>query len=74
MGIKPETIAKARAARMARAQARAVELEPVIAELRASGITSLSGIARVLNARAIPTPRGEGPWQARQVKRVLDRL
>ena len=59
---------------MARAQARAVELEPVIAELRASGITSLSGIARVLNARAIPTPRGEGPWQARQVKRVLDRL
>ena len=74
MGIKPETIAKARAARMARSQAKAAELEPVIREIQGHGVRSLSGIARVLNARAIPTPRGEGPWQARQVKRVLERL
>ena len=74
MGMKPETIVKARAARVARSQARAAELEPVIRELQSRGVTSLAGIARALNARAIPTPRGEGPWQARQVKRVLDRL
>ena len=74
MGMKPETIAKATAARVARSQATAAELQPVLAELRASGITSLAEIARALNGRGIPTPRGEGPWQAKQVQRVLDRL
>jgi hypothetical protein len=59
---------------MAQAQARAVELEPVIEELQAQGLTSLSEIARALDGKGISTPRGEGPWQARQVKRVLDRL
>ena len=74
MGIKPETIAKARAARMAQAQARAAEVAPIIKELQAQGLTSLSEIARALNGKGISTPRGEGPWQARQVRRVLDRL
>jgi hypothetical protein len=74
MGIKPETIAKATAARIARSQAIAADLEPLIRELHGRGIMSLAGIARALNERGIPTPRGEGPWQARQVKRVLDRI
>ena len=66
--------AKATAVRVARSQARAAELQPVIAEIRASGITSLGGIARGLNEKGIPTAWGKGPWRPRQVKRVLDRL
>jgi len=51
---------------------RAADLAPVIAELRASGATSLRAIAEGLNARGIPTARG-GQWSAVQVDRVLDR-
>jgi hypothetical protein len=58
----------------ARANQLAAELAPVIAELRAAGITSKKGIARALNKRAIRTPRGLGQWRAIQVARVLARL
>jgi hypothetical protein len=47
---------------------------PVIAELRAAGITSLNGIAAALNERGVPTPAGSGHWHAAQVSRVLKRL
>jgi hypothetical protein len=33
-----------------------------------------AGIAKALNKRAIPTPRGVGEWRAIQVARVLARL
>jgi hypothetical protein len=69
--------AKARAAgsraRMARANGRAADIFPVIAELHRAGITSLRAIADALNERHIPAPRG-GAWQASQVRRVLLRL
>jgi DNA invertase Pin-like site-specific DNA recombinase len=57
-----------------RAQAvdRARALEPVVAELRASGANSLRKIAAGLNARGLTTVQG-GPWSAMQVKRVLER-
>jgi hypothetical protein len=57
-----------------RAQAvdRARALEPVVAELRASGANSLRKIAAGLNARGLLTVQG-GPWSAMQVKRVLER-
>jgi hypothetical protein len=45
-------------ARTARAVAKAADLAPVIAELRASGVTSLKGIADELNRRGVPTPAG----------------
>jgi hypothetical protein len=57
-----------------RANQKAAELAPVIAELWAAGITSKKGIAKALNKRAIPTPRGVGEWRAIQVARVLARL
>jgi hypothetical protein len=38
------------------------DLAPVIAELRASGVTSLRGIAAALNERSIPTVAGSGRW------------
>jgi hypothetical protein len=59
---------------VARANELAAELAPIIAELRAAGITSKKGIARVLNQRAVRTPRGVGHWRAIQVARVLARL
>jgi DNA invertase Pin-like site-specific DNA recombinase len=57
-----------------RAQRRAADLAPVVAELRASGITTQHAIAAALNERGIPTARGSGQWQATQVSRLLARL
>jgi DNA invertase Pin-like site-specific DNA recombinase len=45
---------------------------PVIRQVQASGISSLRGIAAVLNARGVRTARG-GRWAATQVGVVLDR-
>jgi DNA invertase Pin-like site-specific DNA recombinase len=56
-----------------RADQRAADVAPAIAELREHGITSLRGIAVELNARKIPTPAG-GEWSATQVSRALARL
>jgi DNA invertase Pin-like site-specific DNA recombinase len=61
---------KGRAARTRIAVERAADLAPIIAGLRASGITSLRGIAAELNLRGIPAPRG-GDWSAAQVKQIL---
>jgi hypothetical protein len=55
---------------MQRPQLRAA---PVIAELQASGATSLRAIARALNDRGIPTARG-GRWFAASVRDVLARI
>jgi hypothetical protein len=61
-------------ARRARANKRATDLAPIIAELRAAGITSLTGIAEALEERGIPTARGTGRWYHAQVRRLLARL
>jgi hypothetical protein len=60
--------------RQARADARATNLAPLIAELQAAGVTSQRAIAKVLNARGVPTPRGDSRWRASQVTRLLRRL
>lgn len=60
------------AVRLARVGARVSDLQPILAEIRATGAESLRDIAQGLNARGIPTARG-GAWSAVQVKRVLDR-
>jgi hypothetical protein len=60
--------------RSARANARAADLAPTIKNIQVAGTTSLRGIADALNARNVPTARGEGRWQASQVMRVLRRL
>ncbi len=61
-------------ARTARAVANAVDLAPIVAELRAAGITSLNGIAEELNRRGVSTPAGNRHWHAVQVARLLKRL
>jgi hypothetical protein len=53
---------------------RAAEIAPIIAELRASGATTLRAIASGLNERPIPTARRSGQWSAIQVARLLQRI
>ena len=60
-------------ARAAAAREDAARVLPTIREIQAAGVTSLSGIARELTKAGVGTPRGDGPWQAVQVRRVLQR-
>lgn len=57
-----------------RAAARAADLMPTLAELRAAGVVSLGGIAKALTERGIPTARGKADWSPVQVSRVLARV
>ena len=61
---------KGRAALSARARARAADLAPVVAELRAAGTSTLADLAAGLNDRGVPANRG-GKWSPVQVARVL---
>jgi DNA invertase Pin-like site-specific DNA recombinase len=56
----------------ARADQHAKDILPVIEDIRASGITTLEGIAVELNARGILTAR-HGAWFPSTVKRLLAR-
>ena len=56
--------------RKAKAAARAADLAPVVAEIKASGRASLRAIAAELDVRGIPAPRG-GNWTAPAVMRLL---
>ena len=61
------------AARTAEAARRfAANVAPVIRQVQESGVTSLRGIAAILNARGVRTARG-GRWAATQVGAVLAR-
>ncbi|WP_240046938.1 recombinase family protein [Paracraurococcus ruber] len=70
----PEQARMASAARAAQAQDRAMDLGPVIREIRAAGCQSLAAIADALNARGLPSPSGRGPWHRSAVDRLLRRL
>jgi DNA invertase Pin-like site-specific DNA recombinase len=61
----------AKTVKTAKAAARAADLLPIIHDIRADGITSATGIAKVLNARGVPPPSGRGAWQNVTVQRVL---
>jgi DNA invertase Pin-like site-specific DNA recombinase len=56
-----------------RADDRASRLAPMVADIRANGITSLRGIARELTLRGALTARG-GQWNASRVKLLLQRI
>jgi DNA invertase Pin-like site-specific DNA recombinase len=61
------------AARTAEAARRfAQNVAPLIRQVQGSGVSSLRGIAAVLNARGVRTARG-GRWAATQVAAVLAR-
>lgn len=59
-----------RAEQIALANKRRAELLPLINAMRARGTRSLVGLAKELNKRGIPAPRG-GQWTATQVSRLL---
>jgi DNA invertase Pin-like site-specific DNA recombinase len=60
------------AANKAKADRFAANVVPIIHQVKASGVTTLRGIAGALTARGIPTPRGR-EWSAPQVANVLKR-
>ena len=62
-----------RAAVVANADRHAMDLAPVLEELRAQGVTSLRGIAAELNRRGMQTRRG-GVWQVSNVGNLLRRV
>ena len=64
---------RARVQRTAVADERAVDLQPVITQIKAEGASTLREIAAGLNERGIPTTRGKA-WSAVQVSRVLSRV
>jgi DNA invertase Pin-like site-specific DNA recombinase len=64
--------ARSRAARTVQAHQFASNTLPIILQIRAAGVRTLSGIAVALNARGLRTVRG-GEWQANQVKRIIER-
>lgn len=61
--------ARAADARARRSAAHAVDLAPILADVRASGAVSLRQVAAALNARGIPAARG-GTWSATPVRRL----
>lgn len=71
--LTAEAKALGTAARVAKANGRAADLLPVIAEIRAAGATTLQAVADALNAKGIPTARG-GTWSPVQVRRVEARV
>jgi hypothetical protein len=68
-----QVAAKGTAALQAAAMARTRDLKPILLECFAAGVTSQRGIARELNRRGIPAPRG-GAWSHGQASALLRRL
>jgi hypothetical protein len=74
MVAPPEARAAGRKVGIQRADARAIALAPVIADIKASGITTPYAVAAELVRRGIPTARGHRFWGSRQVHDLLTRL
>ena len=70
----PDNLRLAHTARIQRADERAAKLALVIKDIQATDVTSLRGIARVLNERRVRTPWGRRRWYGIQVARVLERI
>ena len=77
-GVKlgsPRLVAARKASRKARSTAAdtfAANVRPIIKEIQNSGVSSLRGVAKALNARGIRTARGS-EWTGVQVSNVLER-
>jgi len=70
-GVPPPDAARARAARMAKADSFAARVQPIARELQQAGM-GLRAIAAELSARGIHTARG-GAWTGQFVKNLLAR-
>jgi hypothetical protein len=65
---KPKSGEAGRKVSIARADARASQLAAIVADIRATGITSWYGIAM----ERVPT--GRGIWEPARVRRVMERV
>ena len=74
MVVPPEAAAAGGRVAKQRADARAIALAPVIADLKAKGITTPYAIAAELVRRGIPTARGHRYWGKAQAHNLLKRL
>jgi hypothetical protein len=63
----------ARLARANKAKADVARLAPIVADIRASGVTTVRAIAHELNRRRIASPLG-GQWSKSTVAVLLSRL
>jgi DNA invertase Pin-like site-specific DNA recombinase len=61
------------AVKTAKANRRAADLAPVVADIRGTGKTSCAAVAEELNARGFPTPRG-GCWAPAQAFLLMKRI
>ncbi len=64
---------RGRATQDAQAANFAADILPVVREIEAAGVKTLSGIAAALNARGVKTRRG-GFWHPTTVKNVISRI
>jgi len=69
--IAAETAAKARAARSSYAAKANATTRAVIVDIQRAGVSTLTAIARTLEARGVRTPSGCSTWQPVQVSRLL---
>lgn len=69
-----EDVAAATRAWVAKADARAADLKPILARLDHDGALSLNELARRLTSEGVPTSRGSATWTAAGVKRLRARL
>jgi DNA invertase Pin-like site-specific DNA recombinase len=68
-----EAQAKGVAATKATADAFALNVLPIITQVKAQGVSSYNGIAAALNVRGVRTARG-GTWQAATVRKIMLRV
>lgn len=68
--VAAETAALAREARTVKAKAKAANVLPIIESIERAGVSTLTGIAKALEARGVLTPNGGATWQAGQVARI----
>lgn len=60
--------------RNAQANRWAVDMAPIVREIRAEGADTLRAIASELEARGVPTSSGRSTWYATTVKNLLERI
>jgi hypothetical protein len=73
-GAPPEAGEAGRKTQIARANARALTLAPIIAEIQANEIMRPHAIAAALTDRGVQTAQGHRFWRGKEVRQVLDRL
>jgi DNA invertase Pin-like site-specific DNA recombinase len=67
-----EALALGVATNQAKAERFAANVLPIIREIQASGVTTLRGVARALDARGVQSARGV-PWSPEAVSNILKR-